>query len=76
MAELGRAKWLKQFGVKASQMILPMNLAASMGRTMSPIAGVLIATADIAGVSTLQIVKRNLIPLGLALVVMLIYHFI
>tara|TARA_B100001115_G_C15847584_1_gene427971 strand:+ start:1796 stop:3136 length:1341 start_codon:yes stop_codon:yes gene_type:complete len=66
----------KQFGVKASQMILPMNLAASMGRTMSPIAGVLIATADIAGVSTLQIVKRNLIPLGLALVVMLIYHFI
>lgn len=66
----------KQFGVASSSMILPMNLAASMGRTVSPVAGVLIATAEIAEVSTLDIVKRNLIPLLLALVVMLIYHFI
>lgn len=65
-----------KFGVKSAFIILPMNFAASMGRTVSPIAGVLIATAEIAGVSTLQIVKRNLIPLVTALVVMLIYHFI
>lgn len=65
-----------KLGVKSTLMILPMNLAASMGRTVSPVAGVLIATAEIAGVSTLQIVKRNLIPLGVALVVLLIYHFI
>lgn len=63
------------FGVKSAYMILPMNFAASMGRTVSPVAGVLIATAEIAGVSTLQIVKRNLIPLITVLVVMLIYHF-
>jgi DcuC family C4-dicarboxylate transporter len=57
-------------------MILPMQLSASMGRTVSPVAGVLIATAEIAKVNTFQIVKRNLIPLVVALVVMLTYHFI
>ena len=65
-----------KLGVKSTLMLLPMNLAASMGRTVSPVAGVLIATAEIAEVSTFQIVKRNLIPLCVALVVMLIYHFI
>jgi len=64
------------FGVQSTAMILPMNFAASMGRTISPVAGVLIATAEIAEVTTLQIVKRNLIPLATVLVVMLIYHFI
>ena len=66
----------RQFGVSSAAMILPMNFAASMGRTVSPVAGVLIATAEIAQVSTLDIVKRNLIPLGSALVVMLVFHFI
>jgi len=65
-----------KLGVSSTSMILPMNLAASMGRTVSPVAGVLIATAEIAGVSTLQIVKRNLIPLLAALLFLLIYHFI
>jgi len=64
-----------EFGVKSATMILPMNLAASMGRTVSPIAGVLIATAEIAGVSTMQIVKRNLIPLSSAALFLIIYHF-
>lgn len=64
------------FGVSSTSMILPMNLAASMGRTVSPVAGVLIAAADIAKVDTMAIVKRNLIPFLIALVVMLIYHFI
>lgn len=65
-----------KFGVKSTFIILPMNFAASMGRTVSPIAGVLIASAELAGVSTFQIVKRNLIPVILALIVMLIYHFL
>lgn len=65
-----------KFGVKSASLILPMNFAASMGRTVSPVAGVIIATAEIAKVTTLQIVRRNMIPLATALVVMLIYHFI
>lgn len=66
----------KKLGVETTQIILPMQLSASMGRTVSPVAGVIIATAEIAQVTTLAIVKRNMIPLAVALVVMLLYHFI
>lgn len=69
-------KIAKSLGVESSTIILPMQLSASMGRTVSPVAGVLIATAEIAKVSTIAIVKRNLIPLAVALCVMLIYHYI
>ncbi|MBI1306434.1 MAG: TRAP transporter large permease subunit [Bacteroidetes bacterium] len=69
-------KIAKAFGVDAVKFILPMNMAASMGRTVSPVAGVLISVAEIAGVSSLQIVKRNVIPLGIALIFMLLIHFI
>lgn len=65
-----------QLGMSATNLILPMQLAASMGRTVSPVSGVLIATAEIAKVSSMDIVKRNLIPLSAALIFMLIYHFI
>lgn len=65
-----------KFGIQTTTMILPMNFAASMGRTVSPVAGVIIATSEIAGVSTIEIVKRNLIPLVVALVFLLTYHFI
>ena len=53
-----------------------MNFAASMGRTVSPVSGVLIATSEIAQVTTMQIVKRNLIPMIVGLILMLFYHFI
>lgn len=69
-------KIAKSLGIESSSIILPMQLSASMGRTVSPVAGVLIATAEIAGVTTLQIVKRNIIPLTVALIIMLIYHYI
>lgn len=69
-------KIAKQLGVESTSIILPMQLSASMGRTVSPVAGVIIAVSDVAGVTTLEIVKRNLIPLAVALIVMLCYHFI
>lgn len=65
-----------KFGIKTTSIILPMNLSASMGRTVSPVAGVIIATSEIAGVSTLDIVKRNIIPFVVALVFLLIFHLI
>jgi C4-dicarboxylate transporter, DcuC family len=69
-------KIAKTLGVESTIMILPMQLSASMGRTVSPVAGLIIAVSEIAGVTTLQIVKRNIIPLTVALVIMLIFHFI
>jgi DcuC family C4-dicarboxylate transporter len=55
-------------------LILPMQLSASMGRAVSPVSGVIIATAEIAKVSPFSIVKRNLIPLGVALILLLILN--
>ena len=65
-----------KLGVESTSIILPMQLSASMGRTVSPVAGVIIATAAIADVTTIAIVKRNLIPLVVALVLMLSFHYI
>lgn len=65
-----------EIGMNATRLILPMQLAASMGRTVSPVSGVLIATAAIAKVTSMQIVKRNLIPLSVALILMLTFHYL
>ena len=62
-------------GIEGVHMILPMQLASSMGRAASPIAGVIIAISEIAGVSSFDLARRNLIPLSFTMVVMLIYHF-
>ena len=51
-----------------------MQLSASMGRAVSPVSGVLIATAEIAKVSPFSIVKRNLIPLVVSLILLLILN--
>jgi len=65
-----------KLGVDSAGMILPMQLASSMGRATSPIAGVIIATAEIAGVTPYQLAKRNLIPLVVVGLFMLVYHFV
>jgi len=59
-----------------THLLLPMQLAASMGRTISPVSGVLIAVAAPAGTNSLEIAKRNLLPIGSALLLMMILHFV
>jgi DcuC family C4-dicarboxylate transporter len=63
-------------GMPAVKIILPMSLAASMGRTVSPIAGVVVAAAALAKVTPVDVVKRNLIPFVVGLIVMLTYNFL
>jgi DcuC family C4-dicarboxylate transporter len=63
-------------GASSSLLILPMHLAASMGRSVSPIAGVVIATAQVADVPPLAVARRNFIPLGCGLVMMLLLQFL
>lgn len=62
-------------GMSPVEMILPMQLASSMGRAISPIAGVVIAIAEVAGVSPSDLARRNVVPLSLTLVALLIIHF-
>lgn len=61
-------------GSEPTRMILPMQLAASMGRSVSPISGVVIATANIAGIDPIDLSRRNAIPLGLSLAFLLVWH--
>jgi len=61
-----------RFGLSSVRILLPMNLAASMGRTVSPISGVLLAVAALAKVSPMELAKRNAIPVLGSLILMII----
>lgn len=65
-----------RIGVTPISIMLPMQMSASIGRSVSPIASVIIAVSDIAGVSPFDLVKRNMIPVVSALVFMLVYNSI
>ena len=52
-----------------STMITPMQMAASIARSASPIAAAVVAVAGVADVSPVDLVKRTAIPMGVALVV-------
>jgi len=56
-------------GANAAAMLLPMQNAASLGRIISPISAVVIAVASIANVSPVDLVKRNLMPVVISLLV-------
>ncbi|MCF0254247.1 MAG: C4-dicarboxylate transporter, partial [Duodenibacillus sp.] len=42
---------------------------SALGRTMSPVTGAIVAVCGIAGVSPFQVVKRNMVPLLIQVVV-------
>jgi DcuC family C4-dicarboxylate transporter len=49
----------KQFGLEIAQLGSLAQLTGSLGRTMSPVAGAAIVCAQLAGVSPIEISKRN-----------------
>lgn len=65
-----------QLGLPAYAMVLPMQLSASMGRAASPIAGIIVAIAGVAGVSPIELAKRNTLPLIGSVAFLMIYHFL
>lgn len=66
----------RKVGMQPVDMLLPMQLSSSMGRAISPIAGVIVAIAEVAGVQTNDLVKRNAIPLSVGLVAMVVIHYL
>jgi DcuC family C4-dicarboxylate transporter len=65
-----------QLGMSTVSMVLPMQLCASMGRATSPIAGIIVAISGVAGVSPMELVKRNTIPLIGGMLFLLTFHFL
>lgn len=49
----------KVASIPVAGILIPMQFASSLGRTISPIAGIVLAVAAIAGISPSEIVKRN-----------------
>ena len=51
-------------GVSAVSMILPMQFASSIARSVSPITAVIVAVSGVARVSPVDVVKRTAIPMA------------
>lgn len=66
----------RKVGMQPVEMLLPMQLSSSMGRAISPIAGVIVAIAEVAGVRPNDLVKRNAIPLTIGLIAMIASHYL
>ena len=62
--------------VEPVTILLPMELTAGFGRCMSPITAAIVAIAGIAGVSPIQVAKRCLIPVLVAIIANLTATFI
>nr|WP_086939449.1 C4-dicarboxylate transporter DcuC [Thaumasiovibrio occultus] len=56
-------------GINPVAMLMPMQLASGIARSMSPITGAIVAVAGVADVSPFELVKRTAIPMIGALVV-------
>ena len=54
----------KSVGVSAVSMILPMQFACSLARSVSPITAVIVAVSGVAGVSPVDVVKRTALPMA------------
>lgn len=63
----------QKLNIHAVSLILKMNFAANLGRTVSPISGILIALSEMSGVEIGTLVKRNLIPVAGAFLFMLLF---
>ncbi len=62
----------KEFGVSTVLLILPMQFATSLGRTVSPITSVIIAVAGTSGISPFELVRRTAIPMAGGLIATII----
>ena len=65
-----------KFGVSAVAMILPMQMVAGMGRSISPVAGVIIAVSKKGECSPFEIVRRTSIPAIGGIVTMLVSSYL
>ena len=63
-------------GAEAVNLLLPMQLSASVVRAMCPITAVIVAISGVAGVSPFDVVKRTAIPLTLGLITVQVMTFL
>ena len=64
-----------RLGLPVASLVLPLQLSASMGRAISPIAAIIVAIAGFSDVQPIQIVRRNAIPMIGSLIFLIIANF-
>lgn len=66
----------QQFGINPLLILMPILMAAGVGRSISPVAGIMITVAGMAKLSPFEIIKRTSVPALTSLVIGIIYSII
>lgn len=61
-----------KMGLNPAFLIIPMLQASNLGRTMSPVSGIVVASSGMAGISPLEVVKRTVVPVAVGLVTVIL----
>ncbi len=61
-----------KMGLSPAFLIIPMLQASNLGRTISPVSGVIVATSGMAKISPFEVVKRTSVPVIAGLVTVII----
>ncbi|MCS3429478.1 anaerobic C4-dicarboxylate transporter DcuC [Klebsiella sp. BIGb0407] len=65
-------KLADQMGINPAYLVIPMLQASNLGRSMSPVSGVVVATAGMAKLSPFEVVKRTSVPMIVGLLAVII----
>ena len=65
-------KLAREAGINPAYLSIPMWQASNLGRTISPVSGVVVAVAGMANISPFEVVKRTSVPILVGLVVVIV----
>ena len=65
-------KLAASLGVSSAYLVIPVLQASNLGRTISPVSGVIVATAGMGHVSPVEVVKRTSVPVAVGLFVVVV----
>lgn len=65
-------KVASEMGINPAYLVIPMLQASNIGRTMSPVSGVVVATSGMANISPFEVVKRTAVPMIVGMIVVII----
>ncbi|WP_413733864.1 anaerobic C4-dicarboxylate transporter DcuC [Sodalis sp. RH21] len=65
-------KLAAQMGINPAYLVIPMLQASNLGRTISPVSGVVVAVAGMAKISPFEVVKRTSVPVLVGLIVVIV----
>ncbi|NVO99563.1 anaerobic C4-dicarboxylate transporter DcuC, partial [Photobacterium damselae subsp. damselae] len=61
-----------KLGLSPAFLIIPMLQASNLGRTISPVSGVIVATSGMAQISPFDVVKRTVVPVIAGLITVIV----